>query len=147
MSLDRSKFTDDKPVAKQATQGDRLSVWRSFVGDLMASAAFGENGYVRQITLRRGKLSDKQESSARRRARDLRAAMEHDFPCSDAPEAYRRNIRWQTAIKDAAALIRYESAGLIPKRPADLIAAERARRSGITEAQRQANATALAEAF
>jgi len=50
-----------------------------------------------------------------------------------------------TANPELMALI--EARGFLPKRPESRARAERERRSGVTEAQRQANATALAATF
>ena len=135
---------EERPEARQVTHGDQLATWRSYIGDLIASAAFGADGYVAQIVRRKGPLSSLHEASARRRAHALREELERDFPCQNAPGEYRRNMRWQTAIADPAAIIRYESSSLIPKRPGDFIQAERERRSGITEEQRVKNAEAVA---
>lgn len=129
-----------------------LACWRNYVTDLIYAAATSPASYAREIAKRKPGVS---MSAAMRSGEAMGAALRSAFPDArgclslarsatgdDQPISTQRRERFFATVAICSAWL--------PPRPAtsgQLDAAERARRSGITEAQRQANATALAEAF
>jgi hypothetical protein len=142
--LNQAPQAQPQPTRKHYTTD--AGCWRSFTTDLIYAAAYGPAGYVEQIK-RRKHLSSKQEADAYERGRRLAEAMVRDYPCEDAPDGQRRLVRAQRADADPASRIRYSSAGLMPKAPLaghELEVAERQRRSGITDEERQEQAAQVA---
>jgi hypothetical protein len=151
------KFTPPTDPTTQAAilryWANNTACWRSYVTDLICAAAFAASagtGYAREIQRRR-RLDPGQVAQAEQRGEAMHAALADMFPgltglalaraaCGDdTPDARSR------LDATCAALSRY----LPPRPPSERqkLEAERARRSGITEEQRQAHAEALAGAL
>lgn len=135
-----------QPAAVRQHYTTDHACWVSFTSDLIYAAAYGPAGYVEQIKRRR-EMSSRHEEDAYNRGRRLCEALAADYPCDDVKEDRRRLVRAQRADADPSARIRYVSAGFLPKGPLterELESAERQRRAGISDSDRQANAESVA---